>query len=272
MCRAAPSRGQPRFAPVPPPLSTPSRPPAAASARARAGCYEQCAVANGRQPNMTADEYKTEFSMWAISASPIQITTRIMNCSVAPQPSCAVSLTKQLSVAPCTLGASFGCTADNASVWTDAGCRGDFSLNGAPVTCDVNGTGEHTCPGAGAVTCFGWLSDLQKEIMLNTEVIAINQDVTPQGRPIKDGDLSVWARGLSDGSVAVAFYNPTAATANIAVAFADLGLPGWGAATAAKARDLWAHTDVGTSTGRYPATGAVPVASHATHVVRLTKA
>lgn len=183
-----------------------------------------------------------------------------------------MSLTKQLSVAPCTLGSSFGCTADNASVWTNAGCRGEFSLNGAPVTCDVNGTGEHTCAGAGAVTCFGWLSDLQKEIMLNTEVIAINQDVTPQGRPIKDGDLSVWARGLSDGSVAVAFYNPTPATANIAVAFADLGLPGWGPTTAAKARDLWAHADAGAVTGRYPASGAVAVDSHATHVVRLTKA
>ena len=233
------------------------------------GCYEQCAHANGRQPNMTADEYKTEFSMWAISASPIQITTRIMNCSAAPQPSCAVSLTRQLSVSPCTLGASFGCSADNSSVWTSGGCRGVFQLNGAPVTCDVNGSGVHTCAGAGAVTCKGWLSDLQREIMLNREVIAINQDVTPQGRPIRDGDLSVWARALSDGSVAVAFYNAGAAATPISVAFADLG---WDAATAAKARDLWAHADLGTFTGRYPATGGVAVASHATHVVRLTKA
>ena len=66
------------------------------------GCYEQCDHANGNQPNLTAIgmfllvfilihnfmhetiiiflilysfiEYKTEFSMWAISASPLQFT------------------------------------------------------------------------------------------------------------------------------------------------------------------------------------------------------
>ena len=236
------------------------------------GCYEQCAHANGRQPNMTADEYKTEFSMWAISASPLQITTRIMNCSAAPQPTCALALTQQLSIAPCTRDVSYGCSADNSSVWTTAGCRGVFQLNGAPVTCNINGSGVHECAGGGAVTCKGWLSALQKEIMLNTEVIAINQDVTPQGRPIRDGDLTVWARALSDGSVAVAFYNAAPAPASISVAFADLPAVGWSAATAASARDLWAHADLGSFTGRYPATGGVAVASHATHVVRLTKA
>jgi hypothetical protein len=76
-------------------------------------------------------------------------------------------------------------------------------------------------------SCTPYLSPLQKEILLNSEVglsffhsiqsrqcipfsaqvIAINQDVTPQGRPIVDGDLTVWARMLSDGSVAVALYN-----------------------------------------------------------------
>ena len=222
---------------------------------------------------MTAAEYKTEFSMWAISASPMQITTRIMNCSAAPQPECALTLTRQLSSAPCASGVTFACSADNSSVVTSGGCRGDFTLNGAPVVCDVNGTGEHVCPSAAApVTCKGWLSDLQKEIMLNTEVIAINQDVTPQGRPVVDGDLRVWARALSDGSVAVAFYNAAAAPASLAVDFARLPAVGWTAATAATARDLWAHADLGAFTGRYPAAGAfVTVASHATHVVRLTK-
>ena len=57
-------------------------------------------------------------------------------------------------------------------VWTDNGCRGVFDLNNATVTCDVNGTGQHVCAGAstGNVTCFGWISDLQKEILLNQEV------------------------------------------------------------------------------------------------------
>jgi hypothetical protein len=39
---------------------------------------------------------------------------------------------------------------------------------------------------------------------LNTEVIAINQDITPQGFPTVPGDSSVWSRNLSDGSIAVA--------------------------------------------------------------------
>jgi hypothetical protein len=39
------------------------------------------------------------------------------------------------------------------------------------------------------------------------EMIAINQQSTPQGRPVKDGDMTVWARQMEDGSVAVALYN-----------------------------------------------------------------
>ena len=45
------------------------------------GNYEQAAHANGKESNMTDIEYKTEFSMWAISASPLVVTTPIMNCS-----------------------------------------------------------------------------------------------------------------------------------------------------------------------------------------------
>jgi len=232
------------------------------------GCYEQCAHANGKQPNLTATEYKTEFSMWAISASPLQITTTIMNCTAPPPlPSCSVTLKQQLSHATCAPGLSFGCGADNSSVWTALGCRGVFECNGAPVTCDVNGTDPvHTCPcpGSAPPTCKGWLSDLQKEILLNTEVIAINQDVTPQGRPVKDGDLTVWARDLSDGSKAVALYNQEDAPASIAVSFADLG---WAGATA-KGRDLWEHADVGPFTAAIPARSVEP---HQTVLLRLFK-
>ncbi len=236
------------------------------------GCYEQCAHANGRQPNLTATEYKTEFAMWAISASPIQVTTTIMNCTApGPLPQCSVSLTQQLSKAACSPGVSFGCGADNSSVWTSGGCRGVFECNGGAVTCDVNGTGTHACacPGTPPATCKGWLSDLQKEILLNTEIIAVNQDVTPQGRPVRDGDLTVWARHLSDGSVAVALYNQEDAPASLSVDFGNLG---WAPGTAAKARDLWAHADLGTFSGRYPTTGGALVRPHEAVMLRLTKA
>lgn len=235
------------------------------------GCYEQCANGNNRRPNMTAGEYKTEFSMWAISASPLQITTRIMNCTQPPVPSGSLSLIKQTSIIPCIADVTYGLLPGNATMFTNNGCRGNFSCNGRVVTCDVDGAGLHACACSDApVTCKGWLSDLQKEILLNTEIIAINQDVTPQGAPIKPGDLTVWARWLSDGSVGVAFYNEGDAPATISVAFADLG-GSWGATTVAAARDLWAHADLGDFTGRYPAQGGVTVAPHETHMVRLSK-
>ena len=45
--------------------------------------------------------------------------------------------------------------------------------------------------------CKAYLNPVQKTILLNKEVIAINQDVTPQGFPTVAGDSSVWARNLS---------------------------------------------------------------------------
>ena len=41
----------------------------------------QAAHANGKEGNMNLDESITEFSMWAIAASPLVVTTPIFNCS-----------------------------------------------------------------------------------------------------------------------------------------------------------------------------------------------
>lgn len=49
------------------------------------GNYAQAAHANGKQGTMSAAEYKTEFSMWAILASPLVVTTPILNCSKTDQ-------------------------------------------------------------------------------------------------------------------------------------------------------------------------------------------
>jgi hypothetical protein len=40
----------------------------------------------------------------------------------------------------------------------------------------------------------------QAGILLNKAVLAINQDITPQGRPVTAGDSTVWSRNLSDGT------------------------------------------------------------------------
>ena len=104
-------------------------------------------------PNVTLDEAITEFSMWAILASPMMFTTPIMNCTTAatavasPAPAPACACTKQMSMAECVLGKTFGCLPDG-TMWA-VGCRGTFSCDGVEgVSCDVNMPDpprNHTC-------------------------------------------------------------------------------------------------------------------------------
>jgi alpha-galactosidase len=112
--------------------------------------------------------------------------------------------------------------------------------------------------------CKAYLNDVQKKVLLNREVIAINQDVTPQGFPIVAGDSTVWVRNLSDGSVAVALYNEDDTPKSIGTSFSAFG---WASSTKATVRDLWAHTDNGTATGEI---ANMTVRPHATVVLRLT--
>jgi len=169
------------------------------------GNYKQAAHANHKEGNMTAAEYKTEFSMWAIFASPLVVTTPILNCSTG--------------------------------------------------------------------TCAPSITPLQREILLNTEVIAINQDSTPAGRLLVDTDSShskalVYGRNMSDGSAAIAFYNPEDHDCDASV---DFSLLGWPAGTTASVRDLWLHEDLDDATDRYPAEGSIHVEGHSTTVLRFTK-
>jgi len=214
------------------------------------GNYEQAAHANGKEGTMTPTEYKTEFSMWAISASPLTVTTPIMNCTTTSQSKChTVSLRQQHSTASCTDHVSFGCS-DDGRMFTDKGCRGEFICNGLNTTCDLDGQGRHfcSCGPPGPAKCQPWISDLQKEILFNKEIIAINQDVTPQGRPVKDGDMTLWTRQLSDGSVAVALYNEEDQPQHIGFDAATIGL---GSGQRFSARDLWKHVDLGTFDGKF---------------------
>ena len=199
------------------------------------GNYDQAAHANGRESNMTYDEYHSEFSMWAISASPLVVTTPIMNCTTNMPTAGACNSTHEERNALCN---------------------------------DGKVRRQCECWPATSVTCKGWLSELQRSILLNREVLAINQDVTPQGRPVKEGDLRIWARDLSDGSIAVALYNEEDVAQSISVSFADLG---WDASTHVSVRNLWSKVDEGKFVGRYPEGAGVTVAPHATRLLRLTK-
>ncbi len=102
-----------------------------------------------------------------------------------------------------------------------------------------------------------------KEILLNKEVIAIDQDALgQQGRRVKrNGDTEIWSKQLADGGRAVALVNRGKATESITVAWNEIGYPSTLPATI---RNLWTHKDA-TAKGSF--TAEVP--SHGTILVRL---
>ncbi|XP_062517061.1 alpha-N-acetylgalactosaminidase-like [Corticium candelabrum] len=90
------------------------------------------------------------------------------------------------------------------------------------------------------------ISPEAKEILLNQEVIAVNQDpLGKQGlRVLKSGNFEVWRRELSEKSLAVVlFYRATGGSdKEFSVSFKTLNIT----AAAVTARDLFAHKDLGT--------------------------
>jgi alpha-galactosidase len=86
------------------------------------------------------------------------------------------------------------------------------------------------------------MSDETKSILMNTDVIAIDQD--PEAKPVtkisERGNLVVAARPLKNKTWAVGLFNRGDATAKIAVAWSDLSVQG-----KLHVRDLWAHQDLG---------------------------
>ncbi len=81
-----------------------------------------------------------------------------------------------------------------------------------------------------------------KSILMNTEVIAIDQD--PAALPVKkiseQGPLVVAARPLENKEWAVGLFNRGDSTNRMSVSWSDLGLHG-----KLRVRDLWAHKDLG---------------------------
>ncbi len=103
-----------------------------------------------------------------------------------------------------------------------------------------------------------------KQILLNKEVIAVDQDpLGIQGHRVrKSGDLEVWSKQLADGGRAVILLNRGAATASISADWADIGYPPTVMATV---RDLWAKKDMGKFAANY--TAQVP--SHGVVMIRV---
>jgi alpha-galactosidase len=108
------------------------------------------------------------------------------------------------------------------------------------------------------------MSDATKEILLNKEVIAIDQDSAGiEGRRVrKDGDFEIWEKQLHDGGRAVALLNRSAAGKDMSVAWTDIGYPD---SLSAAVRDLWAKKDLGQKKGSFSAS----VPSHAIVLVTI---
>ncbi len=86
------------------------------------------------------------------------------------------------------------------------------------------------------------MSPTTREILLNKEVIAIDQD--PLGRAahrvLKSGDMEVWQKPLSGGAYAVGVLNLAATETGIAIPWNEFQLP-----KARRVRDVWRHADLG---------------------------
>jgi alpha-galactosidase len=86
------------------------------------------------------------------------------------------------------------------------------------------------------------MSNETKELYLNKDMIAINQDsLGVQGHRISDKDgKQVWTKPLLNGDIAVALLNNNGSTQTVECNFADLGIEG-----EVEVRDAWKKKDLG---------------------------
>ncbi|MCY9666060.1 alpha-galactosidase [Paenibacillus alginolyticus] len=108
------------------------------------------------------------------------------------------------------------------------------------------------------------MSQFTKDTLMNSEVIAVNQDALgSQGILVSDlGGLQVYSKKLqTTGTRAVVLFNRTGAAANMTINFSSIGL-----SATASIRDLWSKTEKGSFTNSY----TVNVPSHGTVMVKLT--
>lgn len=102
------------------------------------------------------------------------------------------------------------------------------------------------------------------DILMNTEVIAIDQDkLGRQGKRVrKDGDAEVWVKPLDGGAHAIALFNRGESSQKISVKFSEVGLTG-----KPKLRDLWEHISITAAGDEYSAT----VPAHGVVLLRAAK-
>ena len=108
------------------------------------------------------------------------------------------------------------------------------------------------------------MNSVTKEILLNPEIIAINQDALgKQAKRIRDdGDTEVFAKPLLNGSWAIGLLNRSEKEEKISVTMKEIGLKDkW------SIRDIWKHKDLGLFDEKF----VVDVPSHGCTVIRIEK-
>ncbi len=108
------------------------------------------------------------------------------------------------------------------------------------------------------------MSDEVKSILLNSEVIAINQDEEGiQGKRLKsDDDHEVWIKHLSDGSKAIILFNKKDSSSEVTFYLSDIHETGQYVV-----RDLWEHDNKGIITDSYSSIAA----PHGVVMIRISK-
>jgi alpha-galactosidase len=108
------------------------------------------------------------------------------------------------------------------------------------------------------------MSQDERDIILNPEAIAIDQDPTEQGRRLKKlGQLEIWAKHLCDGSIAVLLLNRNKTSPGmISLDLESIGLP-----SNVQVRDVYAKQDLAAAAG----TIAIEVAPRSSRFLKLSK-
>ena len=108
------------------------------------------------------------------------------------------------------------------------------------------------------------MSPETKELLLNSEVLAVDQDAKGvQGHRVwEEGPMEIWVKPLADGSHAVGLFNRSESATKMTLDFKSIGAP-----ASAKLRDLLDHKDLGTAQNSYSA----EVPTHGVVLVKVSK-
>lgn len=95
------------------------------------------------------------------------------------------------------------------------------------------------------------IDEFTRNLLGNPEVLAVDQDPLGRaaGRTLQEGRTEVWARPLSDGTMAVGLFNRDLVARTVTVKWSELGLSG-----SQPVRDLWQHRDLGARDGTFSVT------------------